>query len=259
MAYNKLQTLIRVAGVGASWRAIRCDTRPMNMGLGREIRGPEEGQAYFRKFRDDGWQELRNDLDAIEEAANNKRRVFDEAGQADKLIGQVRSARTWEDLKKPLLGLTMLYRSSLPKYGDAPLQRVNESGRPQPGRFQQQNRLGWNEQQFKSFIEHIKPGSSFRRQIQFIARMDPKAPVSSLYPTINEFGNSLEAYIKWFTQDHPYPGIAKLLYEYPAARSDKAKIIAQQIEKRLFRLYDFARLQALKSVYAAALKSAIEL
>lgn len=260
MAYNKLQTKIRVAGVGASWRSIRAEKRPMNMGLGREIRGPENGEKYFRDFREDAQKELWNDLQSILKAFyNDGGRSYEERDDAAKLIVKIAKAQTWSELQDTLTKLTDVFRNSITRYGDQPIQKVNESGRPQPGRFQQQNRLGWNEQQFKLFVEHIKPGSRFRKMIIGLSKGD-----RSEFDTVNNYYN---VFFNWFQNEHPYPGIPKLLRHISletlkffdgVPNIEIVKRDAQQIEKRLFRLYDFARLQALKSVYAAALKAAIE-
>lgn len=133
--------------------------------------------------------------------------------------------------------------------------------KPKPGRFQAENRLGWNKQQYDSFLANAKPGSTFRDTIARIAAGD-------MYTILNMKKDSFlfDKFKDQWTTQHPYPGIVALLNRLQkswvnpsqgvAFSVGDVKPIAKEIEKRLVRLYDFARLQRIKSqIMTKALKS----
>lgn len=122
-----------------------------------------------------------------------------------------------------------------------------EKGKPGRG-VAANNRMSWTPEQYQSFLSRAKPGTPFRSTIQEFSKGNPGP--GPYWP-----GN----YRTWreqFTTKHPYPGVVRLLDKIQEVIGDdkrwlgretlpidmeKIKPIAQQIELRLKRLYDFAR------------------
>lgn len=131
-----------------------------------------------------------------------------------------------------------------------------------PGRFKPNNRLGWSETQFNQFLASTKPGTTFRRQIIGIGKGDTTE-------TIN-FNHMINTYIRWFSQEHPYPGVDKLLTMMknafnPATNGGtidmhKVSETARQIEKRIKVIWDAARTERrLKSMIMAKARKSLGL
>lgn len=139
---------------------------------------------------------------------------------------------------------------------EAKPQVTNNSVKPKPGRFQQENRLGWTKGQYNAFLNFASPQTAFRKDVKDLA--------SGNFQYLTSFLGLIHHYIEDFTTRSPYPGIVRQLNIIQDAVKNTGskpaygtiKKAAGEIEKRLQRLYDFARLQKLKSVYAKALKSA---